>query len=230
MKSLILGAGEIGTALHTVLVQKYVTYLEDENPTIRDGIEILHICFPWTKRFEDWVRTYRSQYHPQIVVVHSTVPVGTCRRLGVIHSPVVGQHSDLEKSLKVFTKFIGGIGPEVDVVAEYFLRVGLKVYICRQPETTELAKLLSTTYYGLLVEYAKEAECLCRDDGVPFAEAYTLFQEASNEGFREMGRPDLVRPVLVPIQQTINGHCVLPNAELFPESRFAKLILELNGE
>ncbi len=212
MRGLILGAGEVGRALHEVLSPFHETTLADLDPPELEGIEILHIAFPYGAAFESEVKAYRRRYRPRLTVVHSTVPVGTCEALGVTHSPIRGNHADMARSIKAFVKFVGG--RDADEVAEYFNRAGIRPMICRESRTTELGKLLCTTFYGVLIEYTKAAEIRCDREGVPFAEAWTLFQQTYNEGYAAIGRPDYQRPILAPMQRRIGGHCVLPNLDL----------------
>lgn len=212
MKGIILGAGEVGRALYEVLAPFHPTLLYDLDPPGEPGVEILHICFPYGAAFVSEVEAYRRQYRPRLIVVHSTVPVGTCETLRATHSPIRGNHADMARSLRAFVKFVGG--QDADEVAEYFNRAGIRPAICRSSRTTELGKLLCTTFYGVIIEYTKSVEKKCEAEGVPFAEAWTLFQQTYNEGYTAIGRPDYQRPILTPMQRRIGGHCVLPNLDL----------------
>lgn len=229
--TLIVGAGEVGTALTNVLRPHYPVATIDIEPEYRSGgpFEFMHICFPYSPSFVDSVRSYKALYQPRYTVIHSTVPVGTSLACGAVHSPIRGNHYDMERSLRTLVKFVGGSGPEADAVADYLMRAGIQVYLCRQAETTELGKLLCTTFYGVCIEYIKAAERKCIEEGVPFAEAFTLWQRTYNEGYAALGRPEVARPVLAPIQARIGGHCVLPNTELF-DFPFAEIIKGLNRE
>jgi len=223
--TLILGAGEVGKALADVLSPFYRVVLADVNPPDVGDVDFLHICFPYSKGFVAAVKGYADRYRPQYMVIHSTVPVGTSRECGAVHSPIRGNHYDMARSIRTIVKFVGGDG--ADAVANHLMRAGIPVQVVRKSEATELGKLLCTTYYGVCIEFTKAAERKCRKEGVSFAEAFTLFQKTYNEGYVALGRPDVQRPVLAPIQSEIGGHCVLPNCELF-DFAFAKLIKRLN--
>ena len=227
MKTLIIGAGEIGNALYEILHPFYETYIKDKGDLEMGGIEIMHVCFPYFGGFIEEVKKYQKQYNPKYTAIHSTVPVGTSERCSACHSPVRGAHPYLAESLKTFVKFVSG--NDADTVAEYFRCAGLKVYICRKSETTELGKLLSTTYYATCIEFVKEAEQLCQVHNVPFAEAFTLFQQTYNEGWRKQDYAEYQRPVLIPIQNKQGGHCTLSNCELIKESNFANFVLKQNN-
>lgn len=225
MRTLILGAGEVGKALYEVLEPFNEIAIFDLNPPPIDDIEILHICFPFSDKFVAEVKRYKAKYNPRYLVIHSTVPVGTSTLCEATHSPIRGNHAYMADSIRTFVKFVGG--RDADAVAEHFNRAGLRIQVCRQSETTELAKLLCTTFYGVCIEYAKAAEKKCEVEGVPFAEAWTVWQRTYNEGYDHIGRPEYKRPILAPIQGKVGGHCVLPNCDLF-EFPFAELVKSVN--
>jgi len=207
MKSLIIGAGEVGTAL-----RKIIGGAIRDKEYLAGHFDIIHICFPYSDKFIDAVKSYQQEYTPKHTVIHSTVPVGTSRQLGAIHSPIRGKHPNLEEGIRVLVKFVGG--EDVDDVADWFRGFGLRVYICRKPETTELLKLLSTYYYKRCIEFCKEAEKLCERFDVPFAEAYTIANQTYNEGYEKLGMKEYIRPILQPLQKEIGGHCIEVNYNL----------------
>ena len=220
MNSLIIGAGEIGKSLFEVLSPFYNIKLADIHSDSEGEFSILHICFPYSDKFIDEVNRYRELYNPEFIIIHSTIPVGTARLCGAIHSPVVGIHPKLKESLLTFTKFLSG--EQASEVADYFRKAGMGVYLFDKPETTELLKILDTTFYGLCVEYTKDIKRECDKRGIPF-EAWTIYNENYNKGYQKLGHPEFVRPNLVPIMKKIGGHCVLPNANLL-ETKFTKLL------
>lgn len=225
--TLIAGYGEVGKALQNVLgAVHYVLHYDkaDAHSAGPSKTEFLHIAFPYSNKFNDSVKELQFQTEARHTIIHSTVPVGTCTKLGATHSPVVGIHPHLHESLKTFTKFLGG--PKASEVADHFRRAGMKVYICDRSETTELMKLLCTTFYGLCIEFTKETSRLCRENSVPF-EAWTLWTENYNSGYEKLGHPEFSRPNLVPIQGKLGGHCVLPNCDLLG-GPFSELVKTLN--
>jgi hypothetical protein len=140
--------------------------------------------------------------------------------LRATHSPVIGIHPHLEEGIRTFTKFLGG--PIASEVADEFRRAGLRVYIFEKSETTELMKILDTTFYGMCIEYTKDVKKQTEKFKVPF-EAWTLWTNNYNEGYTKLGHPEYVRPNLVPIMTEIHGHCVRPNLELL-ETKFTKFL------
>ncbi len=220
MTGLIIGDGEIGFSLREVLNCEVLGKHEDGRRTV----DIIHICFPYSAEFEFEVKKYQKLHKPKFTVIHSTVPVGTNRILNSISSPVIGIHPHLEKSLKTFVKYLGG--EQASEVADYFRRCGLKVYLFDRQETTELMKILDTTFYGVCLEYTKDVKRQCEEFHVPF-EAWTLYCNNYNKGYQKLGYPEFTRPNLVPIQKKLGGHCVLQNADLL-DTPFTKFIKELN--
>lgn len=224
-KSVVLGYGEIGKSLFNVLRKNYdVGFIDREEEYNAESADIIHVCFPYSDKFIEQVKEYQARFNPKFTIIHSTVPVGTSRQLNAIHSPCLGIHPDLEESMRVFPKYLGG--EQASEVADYFRRAGLKVYLFDKQETTELLKILDTTFYGVCIEYTKDVKRQCEKYGVPF-EAWTVYNNFYNEGYPKLGHPEFVRPNLIPIMTGIKGHCVLPNLELI-ETPFTKILKELN--
>ena len=230
MRSLIVGHGEIGKSLENVLLKEYPVKWVDaktaSDAVAVDWTDILHVCFPYSDTFVKDVKEYQESLRPLYTVIHSTVPVGTSRQLNATHSPVIGIHPHLERSLTTFTKFLSG--EKASDVADYFRRAGMKVYLFDAPETTELLKPMDTTFYGLCVEFTKEIKRKCEEFGIPF-EAWTIYNQAYNDGYERLGYLEYRRPNLVPIQKRLGGHCVLQNTHLV-SSPFADLIQKLNEQ
>lgn len=225
--SLILGAGEVGKSLHRVLSETYNTIILDKNPEPIEGIYILHICFPYFQGFEQQVEEYKKMYNPNIIIIHSTVPVGTSRKLGALHSPIHGKHPNLSGGIKTFTKYLGGENEnKVLEAAKYLDGAGIKVQKVSSPETSELSKILCTTYYGWNILFNKEAKRLCDELGVNFDEAYG-WNKHYNEGYEKLGMGQFRRPVLDYVEGKIGGHCVVQNCDLL-ESFVTSLIKEKN--
>lgn len=224
MKTLIVGQGEIGKSLERIFSKYYPTDIRDFESSLIGNYDIMHIAFPYNKKFCHEVKDYQKMYKPKYTVIHSTVPVGTSRELDATHSPCVGLHPFLEESIKTFTKFLGG--EDAGEVADYFRRANIKCYITDKQETTELMKILSTTNHGLNIEFTKEVKRLCDENQVPF-EMWTMWTNNYNNGYEALGHPEYKRPNLIPIQKKIGGHCVLPNLD-FIKSKFSDFIKSLN--
>lgn len=231
-KSLIIGMGQVGSSLWEVLKDyKPDTWSLPDYEKGMIGIEpigpydIMHVCFPYSTEFVIEVQKYQEKYKPKFTVIHSTVPVGISRSLNAIHSPIIGIHPHLEKSIKTFTKFLGG--EQASEVADYFRRAGCKVYLFDKQETTELAKLSQTTFYSMTIEYTKMLKRLCDEQDLSFTEVYTTFVSDYNRGYEELGLPEIKIPNLVPIMKKQGGHCTIPNCDLW-HNDFTEFIKEQN--
>ena len=227
----IIGYGEIGKS-----IAKFY-----DNPRIKDldrndglwGVDILHICIPYRSNFVKIVRKEIMEIKPKLTIINSTVPPGTTKKIGgmTVHSPVRGTHPDLHESLKTFIKYVGADNKNAGGKArKHFAKIGIKTKMFIPSETTELGKLLSTTYYGLCIAFHGEANKLCEKYGVDFDQAMTDFNKTYNRDYPGLGRPEVVRPVLsAPENDRIGGHCIIPNAEILKKhikSHAIKLILK----
>ncbi len=211
----ILGYGEVGKA-----ISKFY-----KNPKIKDlkrndgleGVDILNICIPWNENFIKVVKKEIKVIKPRITIIHSTVAPGTTKRLGgmTVHSPVRGVHPNLYKGIKTFVKYIGADDKKAGQLARRHLEsLGIKTKIFYPSLTTEIGKILSTTYYGLCIAWHGEMEKICDKFGVDFEKAVTDFNRTYNEGYKKLGMDNVVRPVLYPPHNGIGGHCVTPNTKI----------------
>ncbi len=224
----ILGYGEIGQA-----IAKFY-----KNPKIKDlkrdegleGIEILHICIPWSDKFVEIVKKQIKETNPRLTIIHSTVAPGTTRKIinglpracrGVVHSPVRGIHPKLYEGIKTFVKYIGADDKKAGQMAKkHFKSLGIKTKTFYPTTTTELGKILDTTYYGVCIAWHGEMKEICDKFGVDFESAVTDFNKTYNEGYTKLGKKNVVRPVLYPPQNGKPKHCIIPNAEIL--SRYYK--------
>ena len=148
-KHLIIGAGEVGKSLYNVLGPHYDIAIRDKDEEARGEFDVLHICYPLFENFVNVTKKYIEEYKPELVIVHSTVPVGTTRKIGAlaVHSPIRGVHPRLEEGIKMFVKYFGG--EKAKEAARYFSDTGIKTRILDKPETTDLLKIFRHTYHGL---------------------------------------------------------------------------------
>ena len=224
-KHIVIGMGEVGQAIQKVFSCDWVDVHKEE---LTEGeYSIMHICLPYNDDFAKHVDLYKKRFQPKHTVIHSTVPVGTSRKLDCLHSPIRGIHPNLYEGVMTFEKFIGG--SFASEVADDFRKAGLKVILCDSQETTESMKLFDTLYYGLCIEFAKDVKKYCDEGNLNFHEVYTLPNLTYNSGYTNLGHPEFVRPVLQPIMTKIRGHCVLQNAMLL-DTPFTKMLLLLNED
>ena len=238
----ILGYGEVGQA-----IAKFYGSAGSPQAKIKDlnrddglaGVEILHICIPWSKNFIKIVRNEIRRIKPKLTIIHSSVAPGTTLRIAqgkqkimAVHSPVRGVHPKLFEGIKTFVKYIGADNKKAGQLAKNHLEsLGIKTKVFIPSVTTEIGKILDTTYYGLCIAWHGEMKKICDKLGIDFEEAVTDFNQTYNEGYTKLGKKNVVRPVLYPPQKTqgIGGHCVCENAEILKKyfkSKVLDLILE----
>lgn len=225
MKDLIVGNGEVGSALYSLLSKKYevdiIDFGEETNCT---KINVMHICFPYTRNFINEVKKYKKKYKPRYTIIHSTVPVGTSNKCKSYYSPIRGIHPHLEKSLTVFVKYLA---PKNKFLSNYFKIVGININQTTKTDTLEAMKLYCTTVYALNVIAEKEIWKYCKDNGLDFDIVYTKCNKTYNEGYEKLGFPHYSKYVLNHKDGKIGGHCLIPNCKLL-KTDIAKFILRQN--
>jgi UDP-N-acetyl-D-mannosaminuronate dehydrogenase len=214
LKHCVVGYGEVGSALHLVLGE--AVWVSKNNPGTyspkTDKIDVVHICFPFVNKDDFYAEAKKYKEIAPLVIVHSSVPVGTCDELEVVHSPIRGVHPNLAEGIRTFVKYFGG--NKSISAAKIFEDLGIRVKTYPQAKTTEALKLWDTTQYGILILLEKQIHKWCEDNGIDFDAIYTQANKDYNEGYTKLGRPDVVRPYLKHMPGPIGGHCVLPNAKL----------------
>lgn len=214
MKQLVIGLGEVGTAIRAIL--ECDGYDISMPLTELRPADVLHICFPYVPgRFGETIKRYIEHTGASLVIVHSTVPVGTCDALKVVHSPVRGIHPHLEKGIRTFTKFFGGArAPEA---AKLFRARGIKTICSDIAAETEALKLWDTTIYGWNILLQKSIAAYCKKHKIDAGVVYKLANATYNEGYSLLGHPEYTKYVLKDFPGPIGGHCVRENWELLDD-------------
>ena len=222
--SLVVGhEGETGGALYRILLwKKHHQTFGAENDTdlfalleavnYLGQLDVMHICIPYSNKFEKIVRDYQTIFKPKYTVIHSTVPIGTSEKLGASHSPMRGVHPVLDKSLWTFVKYVA---PCNDWLKKYFEDAQIEVRVGKKAKDTEALKLLSTTAYGWNIIWEKMVWDFCQEHDLDYDLVYRDATETYNEGYTSMNMRHVRRPVLHHSDSQIGGHCVIPNLELF---------------
>lgn len=229
-KTLIVGIGEVGSALAGVLERGQVVLRQDLEPRqFADPIGVMHLCIPYGSRsqFESTAVGYIERFNPQLTIVNSTVLPGTVRAISrrtgakVAYSPVRGKHSRMVQDLFHYTKMVAAPESETAALAEqHFRKAGLSTRRLARVETLELAKLAETTYFGVLIAFAQELNRLADRVGANYSEALEFFDEIEF----------LPRTRYFP--GLIGGHCVIPNIHLLERvarSPLFEAVLESNS-
>jgi hypothetical protein len=216
---LIVGLGEVGRPLLDVLSGTHQALGRDLADRAFHGVRILHLCFPFGADFVAAANHYVSRYEPEVVVVNSTVIPGTTRAIQqatgtpAVYSPVRGKHVRMREELLRYRKFVAGTSAEaVAAVADHFTAAGMTTQRMASFESLELAKLLETSYFGVLVAWAQEMDRFAASVDADYWETTGFFEEI---GFFP---PVSFEPGF------IGGHCVLPNLDLLEQVRRSPVI------
>lgn len=237
----ILGFGEIGKSIARFY----------KNPKIKDlnrddglkGVEVLNVCIPWSSEFINILRKEIKYIKPKLTIIHSTIAPGTIKMLVrglpkelrmVVHSPVRGVHPHLFEGMKTFVKYIGFEDKKAGKLAKKHLeRLGIETKLFYPAITTELGKILDTTYYGVAIAWHKEMKKICDKLFVNFEDAVTDFNKTYNDGYALLGNKNVIRPVLFVDEKPIGGHCIVPNAEILKKyfnSKAIEMILDYKSK
>ena len=250
---LVVGLGEIGSTVFTVLKQsqKFRLYGVDfdkkkmqdcktTEPPNDSNIDVLQVCIPAEDKikFVQIAKSYIEKYEPKLTVINSTVPIGTTMELYkqcgglVAHSPCRGVHKNKEYMVKEFrrwTKYVGGATLEAGKAAEeHFKLAGLKTKQLANCTDTEFAKLFETTYRTWMIVFFQKMQRLAREYNAVNPDLNIDFDETV-DFIEDTHRKRHDRPVLFP--NIIGGHCLLPNSKLMLskfEPEMLKLIIESN--
>jgi UDP-N-acetyl-D-mannosaminuronate dehydrogenase len=212
--ALVVGLGEVGGPLREVLASVHDVAGRDIDDVPFDGVRILHLCFPFGPEYVANAARYVAMYRPEVVVVHSTVTPGTTRAIqdeaGIpaVYSPVRGKHLRMAQELRRYRKFVAGTDEEaVHRVEEHFRAAGMATDRMASFEALELAKLLETTYFGVLLGWAQEMDRFAGSVGADYWDVTRFLDEI-----------DFLPPVRFE-PGFIGGHCVMPNIELLHRVR-----------
>lgn len=205
-KHLVIGMGEIGTGLAEVLRCGGI----DKNDEVPKA-DIIHVCFPYSDQFVELVQKYKHDTGANLIVIHSTVPVGTTSKCGkeAVHSPVRGKHPHLAEGIKTFVKFFGG--ERAEEIATHFSTLGIETVTTEKPENTEAMKLWDTEIYREAILLNKRIHQYCEEHEIDFDIVYTLANKTYNEGYSKLGHPEFTKYVLKYVEGPIGGHCLEPN-------------------
>jgi UDP-N-acetyl-D-mannosaminuronate dehydrogenase len=244
--ALVVGLGEIGRALFELLKEKngFTVYGLDLDETkmrvnrqdtskLPKKIDTVHICLPCKDqdRFVATIASYAKQFKPKLLIINSTVPIGTTKKIQqsckclVAHSPARGVHKSPEYmkwEMKRWTKYVGGSDAKAtEATCKHFEKMGLKVKKLKSCVETELAKLFETTYRAWMIACFQEMHRISRTFEADFDDVVDFLEDTH--------RVRLDRPIMFP--GFIGGHCLIPNTELLLRSynsEFLRLLLKSN--
>lgn len=239
-KHIVAGLGEIGKPILKLLSKGSIVVGFDLNHDLMDQIKFekyknlktsfLHITIPGSDDLIDNVLKLYKKFHPECIVIHSTIKPGTTEKLQkkipipVIYSATRGIHKRMIYDLKRYIKFfaISASAPRSKWASSRYVKMmkdcGIKTKKMSNPETLELAKIIcDTSYLGWLVNYAQLSNMIAIEYGVDYDEMWDF----SHEIHKFLGN----RPKMFP--GIIGGHCVIPNLDLI-HNRSLNIIKEMN--
>lgn len=235
MNSLIIGSGEVGKSLHTVLRREPTCFIRDVKPVKVPSIDVLHIAFPYSKDFIKSVKNYIEQYDPSLTIVYSSVPIGTCESIGthIVHSPIEGKHPNLHESIRIMPRWLGAKDKKaLRDAGAYWSVFAETVRLVKSSRATEMLKLRSTAKYGINLVWADYEKSLTDSIGAEW-DMVKLFDLDYNMLYEQLGFPEYSRYLLDPPGGKIGGHCVRENAILldaqYPND-LLKMIIAMKGE
>ena len=232
----IVGFGEIGQSLAEVYKKGNMeTIAYDPFKDLHGDIskcQIVNVAIPFYtyEQFSQAIADLTLQTGA-IIIIHSTLPLGMTKKLqnafnalSIVHSPVRGVHPNLCQGLLTFEKYIGLPEPASDAVitnlSQHFISLNIQVTFCKSGES-ELAKVASTTLYGLMIAAVEDIGRICDAHELDFEMVYTRWQKEYNDGYKKLGKQNVCRPVLTRIpnkQKVIGGHCVQNNCVLLKKT------------
>jgi UDP-N-acetyl-D-mannosaminuronate dehydrogenase len=244
-KVLVVGLGEIGRALFELLKEddKFTVFGLDLDETkmraagqdrtkLPSEVDTMHVCLPCKtqEEFVDEIANYAKLFKPRLVIINSTVPPETTKRIEqsctclVAHSPVRGVHKSTEHmkwEMRRWTKYVGGANATAaEAARKHFEKMHLKVKTLKSSTETELAKLFETTYRAWMIACFQEMHRISRTFEADFDDVVDFIEDTH--------RVRLDRPVMFPGE--IGGHCLIQNTQLLEsyDSEFLELILQSN--
>lgn len=222
MSDIIVGFGEIGKAVFSIVYKGtrtdkvYVRDLQVKDSTPVGGLDVMHVCFPYSKKFVQSVKDYAKVYEPKYIVIWSTVPIGTTKQIpGAVHSPVESRHPGLALGIKQMVRWIGANDVDKGAFFEgYFNHLSMDTKVVGSSDFTEALKLLSTTEYGINIVFADYKKRIADDIGMDF-ELTKEWNRTYNKLYHRLGLGDIFQKfVLDAPQGKIGGHCVRENSRI----------------
>lgn len=239
-KDIIIGGGEIGTALFQLIdTFSCPAEIEDrlqERSCILDlelPVYFMHVCIPYINFFGLTLKEYANKYNPKAIIIHSTVPPGTGEKIQnlfsipVISSPIRGVHEKFPDDLQKYVKWFGFNGLYDQAVHCEFIKrftdSKIEVNTMSNGKTCETAKIIcDTTYQGWLIAFKYASDMIAEDYGVDPEEIWKMNCDVADKPYRYSD------------PEGIGGHCIMPNLELIDNNEFkvymAKVIRKINDD
>lgn len=213
MKRIVVmgGRGHVGSAIASIMNLYHKVFICDIGLTPKEeNIDVLHVAIPYSNNFIQDVTKLKKLYSPKLIIVHSTVPVGTTKKVDAqaVHAPVRGQHSDLRGGILLFEMPVSG--GKASEVARYLKAANIKCSVWKKTEETELAKLLCLSRYLNDLAFYEVSQKICKS--MKIDESILLkWTKSYNDGYKHTNhvRPDLKFP-----NGKVGGTCVIPVSKM----------------
>jgi UDP-2-acetamido-3-amino-2,3-dideoxy-glucuronate N-acetyltransferase len=154
-----------------------------------------------------------------LTIIHSTVPIGTTIQIpNAVHSPILGRHDNMEKSLVSFTKWIGG--EKANEARDYLEGAGIPCRCVATSDETEALKLLCLAKYGMSIAFAQYCDDIAKHLGFNYQDILDW-----DINYNAEVSPDKQRPLIFNPDGDIGGHCVCMGTKLL-DSQFPNPILK----
>lgn len=228
LRCALIGYGEIGKAVHNAYpMHEYDIYdLQYEQKRQLDEYDLMLVAIPYTDNFVEIVSKYQQELQPKAKIIFSSVAIGTTAKLkNAVHVPIEGKHPDLTKSMQIWSVFMGGYNP---IAYQFFVQAGKLPYVLDKSEHTEALKLMSTTNYGVNIEYARYCNEICKDVGMDYA-VVNEYNIAYNTLYDAMAMPQFARYILTPPEGAKGGHCVRENS-LILRQQYPNALVDIVAE
>lgn len=189
---LIVGYGNIGKHMYKELqgagsIDIYDKFIPEYNFSYQKTYNIAFICVP-TEMKEDGscdisiVDEAVRDTDARIIVIKSTVPVGTCEKLknkyskSIVFSPEyygTTQHAPQSPNFVV----LAGQRTHCDMVAQYYYKVKTKEFHIHFTDykTAELAKYMENCFLALKVTFCAEFATIAKDFGISYPQLREIF-------------------------------------------------------
>ena len=224
---ILIGFGEVGQALESVLRERRIVFVHDpyqERWATPDAErpEWLHIAIPFSDDFFQTILEYVKKFAPQRIMVHSTVKIGTTRRVAdmveqpVVYSPIRGRHPNLARGIREFPKYYAvGVGGQIDQeVRDYFAAAGMQVRKAPSYETLEWMKLQETTTFGAVLAIWQEIEEEANRLPGGLVQNLNALKQWLFEKRKVYDGDIGFFPIIDLVPGPTGGHCIGPNWEL----------------
>ena len=218
MKAILVGYGEIGKGVKGFYDRFHDIDVIDLNYTQHSyelEYDIMLVAIPYSERFVEIITEYQERFKPKGTIIFSTVAIGTTSQIkNAVHAPIEGKHPHLEDSISLWKPMIGGYNKYVE---KWFNAIDKPRVYVDNPEITEAMKMLSTSYYGVMLEYFRYANSVLEKFGGN-KDHFNEYTNNYNNLYQEMNMANFTRPIFYQVPEgNLKGHCVVPNSRILDQ-------------